>query len=212
MESKLKIYSAIYKFKEIVDPVFKKEIAKVKTKNDCEYRYKFAGLAAIKEVIDEPLHKVGCITVHKPVGKFNVNTQIIHVESGEMIETTFEMIPAGNTPQAQGSTITYQKRFNLVSLLDLQVLDDDDAQKGSERTTEEKQASKSFLKSSDQLKKDSESENFYSKLYQAERACIKSRGSWSLRDFLGSFYEFTSAVIARIEDDYFEYKTSRSLP
>lgn len=211
-ESLKNISAALIEFQEKVGPIFRDQTASIATKNGGKMQYKFADLAAIQDVISVPLIECGLVVIQSPVGEYSLETLIIHAESDEFISSIYKMVPAGNTPQSQGSTITYQKRYALTAMLNLQILDDDDAKKGSSRTTEEAQANKAFLKASKQLQEDSRKENFYSKLYQAERALLKSRGEFSLREFLAQHYEFTSAVIASIEDNYFEYKVKNSLP
>lgn len=211
-ESLKNISTALIEFQKKVGPIFRDQTASIATKNGGKMQYKFADLAAIQDVISEPLIECGLVVIQSPVGEYSLETLIIHAESDEFISSVYKMVPAGNTPQSQGSTITYQKRYALTAMLNLQILDDDDAKKGSARTTEETQANKAFLKATKQLQEDSQTENFYPKLYQAERALLKSRGEFSLREFLAQHYEFTSAVIARIEDDYYEYKVKKSLP
>lgn len=202
---------ALLNFQREVSPIFRGQEAKIQTKSGGMMRYRFADLAEIQAVISEPLLKNGLIIIQCPIGKYCLETTLLH-ESGEFISSQYEMIPAGNNPQSQGSTITYQKRYAIVAMLNLQVTDDDDAAKVSERTSEEKQASKAFLKSSKELEKDMSNDEFFSRLYRAERALIQSRGSFSLREFLGQHYEYTTGVIAKIEDEYYEYKVKKSLP
>lgn len=212
MTSIKNISSALLEFQKKVTPIFRDQTAKIKQNNGGEFRYKFADLAAIQEVINPILIECGLIVMQSPVREFELETTIIHVESGELVSSCYKMVPAGNNPQSQGSTITYQKRYALIAMLNLQIKDDDDAAKGSQRTSEEKQASKAFLKSSKDLQNDMANEQFFSRLYQAERALIQSRGSFSLREFLGQHYEYTTTVIAKIEDEYYEYKVKKSLP
>jgi hypothetical protein len=52
-----------------------------------------------------------------------VTTQIIDVETGEMIESKMDFI--NGTPQSVGSAVTYYRRYTLQSLLSLQAVDDD---------------------------------------------------------------------------------------
>lgn len=206
------ISKALFEFQKKVGPIFRDQTANINLKDNKKMQYKFADLAAIQAVINEPLLECGLIIIQDPIGKYNLETTIIHVESGEYISSCYEMIPAGNTPQAQGSTITYQKRYALIAMLNLMIKDDDDAKKGSERTKNEQLASKPFLKTAKQLDEDSKKDDFYSRLYRAERATYEAHKEWSLREFLSGHYEFTSAIIAKVEDEYFEYKVKKSLP
>lgn len=212
MESIKQISSALMEFQKKVTPIFRDQTAKIKTKTGNEMNYKFADLASIQAVINPILIDCGLLLIQYPCGKHELETKIIHVESGEYISSRYEMVPAGNNPQSQGSTITYQKRYAIIAMLNLQIKDDDDAGKGSQRTTEEKQASKAFLKTSKDLEKDLLNEQFLARLYQAERALLQSRGSFSLREFLAQHYEYTATAISKVEDEYYEYKVRKSLP
>ena len=84
--------------------------------------YKYATLDQIQGKINPILEKLWLIVIHKIIDN-KVVSQLIDVESGELIQSEIEI----NTtkPQDKGSEITYYRRYNLVSLLDLEVEDDD---------------------------------------------------------------------------------------
>jgi hypothetical protein len=97
------------------------------------FKSKYADLNAIREACIPALHKHGisCLqpTVHID-GKNFIKTILLH-ESGETFEGLTEIIYSKiNDAQAQGSGITYARRYGLQSLLNIGA-DDDDGNKAS---------------------------------------------------------------------------------
>ncbi|MFZ4797070.1 MAG: ERF family protein [Bacteroidia bacterium] len=97
------------------------------------FKSKYADLNAIREACIPALHKHGisCLqpTVHIE-GKNFIKTILLH-ESGETFEGLTEIIYSKiNDAQAQGSGITYARRYGLQSLLNIGA-DDDDGNKAS---------------------------------------------------------------------------------
>jgi len=97
------------------------------------FKSKYADLNAIREACMPALNKHG-ITVLQPIihidGKNFVKTLLLH-ESGESIEGITEIIYSKqNDAQAQGSGITYARRYGMQSLLNVGA-DDDDGNKAS---------------------------------------------------------------------------------
>jgi hypothetical protein len=89
------------------------------------FKSKYAGLPNVLEAIQEPLKESGLVFTQFPSGD-ELCTTLIDVESGEFMQAGFKMLPVKNDPQAQGSAITYTRRYALVSILGLNVDDDDD--------------------------------------------------------------------------------------
>jgi len=101
------------------------------------FKSKYADLNAIREACMPALHKHG-ISVLQPTvhieGKNFVKTLLLH-ESGESMECLTEIIFAKlNDAQAQGSGITYARRYGLQSFLNIGA-DDDDGNKASKPDT-----------------------------------------------------------------------------
>lgn len=96
------------------------------------FKSKYASLANILDKISAPLSESGLSFTQMPDGK-SLTTILMH-ESGEWIEATYEM-PIGkpNDPQAVGSAITYARRYALGAILGLNIDDDDDGNKASEK-------------------------------------------------------------------------------
>lgn len=206
------ISKSLLDFQKKVSPILRDQEVSMKTAKGGIMAYKFADLASIQNEIIPILNECGLIVIQSPTSEYMLETTIIHAESEEFISACYKMVPAGNNPQSQGSTITYQKRYALIAMLNLQIKDDDDAKKGSERTSNEQLARKAFLKSAKDLEADSKNPTFYPRLYQAERASYEAKGSFSLREMLSEHYNHTPAIMATIEDEYFIYKTNNNLP
>jgi len=95
------------------------------------FKSKYADLNAIREAVIPTLNENG-ITVLQPIvhvdGKNFVKTILLH-ESGELLESLTEIIyNKVNDAQAQGSGISYSRRYALQSFVCVGA-DDDDGQK-----------------------------------------------------------------------------------
>ena len=98
------------------------------------FKSKYADLNAVREAVIPILNDNG-ISVLQPLvhvnGKNFVNTILLH-ESGEMMESFTEIIyNKQNDAQAQGSGITYARRYGLQSFVCVGA-DDDDGNKASQ--------------------------------------------------------------------------------
>lgn len=111
---------------------FHKEMGKVgKDSSNPFFKSKYASLPQIQEAIKEPLEKSGLVYSQFPDGQHGLTTILMHTDSGEWIEAKYEMTPAKNDPQGQGSAITYQRRYALGSILGLTIDEDDDGNAAS---------------------------------------------------------------------------------
>lgn len=104
------------------------------------YKSKYATLESIIESIKDPMKKAKLSYVQLPAGENLLVTVLMH-ESGEFMESTVKMAPKDNTPQGQGSAITYMRRYALSAMLGLATEDDDDGNaatkpKEANKTTE----------------------------------------------------------------------------
>ncbi len=107
-----------------------------KTDKNPFFKSKYAGLPSVLEVVLPILHTNGFYISQSPISdgdKIGVKTRIVHVESGESMEDSFTMTLAKNDPQGAGSAITYARRYALVSMLGLNVDEDDDGNKASNK-------------------------------------------------------------------------------
>lgn len=89
------------------------------------FKSSYASLQNIQDAIREPLIECGLTISQHPEGEHGLTTILMH-ESGEWIESHYIMTPVKNDPQGIGSCITYQKRYALVSILNLSINDPDD--------------------------------------------------------------------------------------
>lgn len=98
------------------------------------FKTKYASLSTIQDEIQLPLGEVGlCYTQHPESGNV-LTTLLLHAETGEYMQSSFDMNPIKNDPQSIGSAITYAKRYALVAILGLNIDDDDDANHASGKT------------------------------------------------------------------------------
>jgi len=95
------------------------------------FKSKYASLSHIQEAIQIPLAESGLTYSQMPDGENGLTTILIHAESGEYLQSTYDMVPVKNDPQGRGSAITYQKRYALTAILGLNIDEDDDANAAS---------------------------------------------------------------------------------
>jgi len=90
------------------------------------FKSKYADLATICDAVEEDMASFGlfissCTTL---IGEtLYTRTTILHKDSDESMESIFPVF--GNKPQEVGSSITYARRYNIQSLLNLAAEDDD---------------------------------------------------------------------------------------
>lgn len=97
----------------------------VKGSTNPYFKSKYADLPAVIDACKEALNKHG-IAILQPVEGDKVTTMLVH-ESGEWMqdEGTPIICTKQNDPQAQGSAITYARRYGLSSMLLIPADDDD---------------------------------------------------------------------------------------
>lgn len=95
-------------------------------------KYEYSDLAAITEAVAPALAKHGIALVQQiedQNGACILHTKILH-STGQWIESRARVIPVGKTQQEWGSALSYQRRYNIMSLLSIAPDDepsDDDA-------------------------------------------------------------------------------------
>lgn len=95
------------------------------------FKSTYATLGNILNQIEEPLAKAGLTFVQIPMGEDELKTILIETESGESIEGTMKLMPVKRDPQAQGSAITYGRRYALSAILGISTEEDDDGNAAS---------------------------------------------------------------------------------
>lgn len=127
------LYEALLKAQEQF-PLIKK------TDNNPFFKSKYAGLPSILEVVLPILHKNNLVLIQSPItegDKIGIKTTIAHINSGKEISGEFFVTLAKNDPQGAGSAITYCRRYALVSMLGLNVDEDDDGNGASNSSHKE---------------------------------------------------------------------------
>lgn len=104
------------------------------TKNAQSHHSKYADLNAILDAVEPILLENGMILL-QPIQGNSVCTQIIDIDSGDMLESCMDL-PQGVNPQNMGSAITYYRRYTLQSALSLQAVDDDGEKASKEEPKE----------------------------------------------------------------------------
>ena len=102
----------------------KQSIGKVaKNATNPHFKKSYSDINAIIVAVEPILLENGLLLL-QPIQGNSVCTQIICIDSNELIESCMEL-PAGLNPQQMGSCLTYYRRYTLVSLCSLQSVDDD---------------------------------------------------------------------------------------
>ncbi len=100
------------------------------------YKSKYATLEAILTAAKPHLKKHGLAVVQLPTIE-GLKTIIMH-ESGETIESDAKIVMKDQSPQGQGSAITYMRRYALSAALGIATEDDDDAEAATHKPTTKK--------------------------------------------------------------------------
>ena len=90
------------------------------------FNSKYASLSTILSAVTPVLTEAGLSIVQMPTGENELQTTLIH-SSGEWISSTMKLAPIKSDPQAQGSAITYARRYAVGAILSLNIDEDDDA-------------------------------------------------------------------------------------
>jgi hypothetical protein len=115
------------------------------------FKSNYASLPHILDEIAEPLEKAGLVVTQFPDGS-GLTTMLIHANSGQFLEATYEMpVAKANDPQALGSSISYARRYAVSSVLQLKISDDD--AEASMRTVRHPENDLPWLNAGEQLDK-----------------------------------------------------------
>lgn len=110
------------------------------------FKNKFADLGQVMDCIETPLANHGLIvtqTLADPAPGVLVTT-LWHVESGQHLTSSLPLLPVKSDPQAQGSAITYARRYALKAMFGM-VDVDDDGNAASARPVSKPAATKTYL-------------------------------------------------------------------
>ena len=107
----------------IYSKLFEVKKAWITLKRDTKaFNYKYATLDQIQDKLWDVLEKNWLIIIHYILG-WILTTEIRDIETSEFVKSEIELTTS--KPQDKWSEITYFRRYNLLSLLDLEVEDDD---------------------------------------------------------------------------------------
>lgn len=99
------------------------------------FKNKFTSLGRLLATVKPILNRNGIVLVQAPStddeGKFVLRTILLHAPSEERLEFDAPLSPEKNTPQGQGSAITYMRRYSAAAALAIADQEDDDGNAGS---------------------------------------------------------------------------------
>ena len=118
------------------------------------FKSKYSSLTSVWKACKEALHSNGLSVIQSPVsieGRIGVSTMLLH-SSGQYITDEFTLgVKKQNDPQADGSSISYARRYALAAFVGVCPVDDD-GEKAMARNA--KPALSSFLKKMQSYAKD----------------------------------------------------------
>lgn len=149
-----------------------------KTSDNPYYKSKYAGLPDTIDAIVPLLNRNGIIVLQPTIlldsGISVVRTLLLH-ESGESVSSDTEILNARpNDPQAQGSAITYARRYGLQSIVCMKT-EDDDGEAAMQRTPTKVSAPKTETPKAETPKAEAKKEE--SKVAQSTPAS-SAAGKW----------------------------------
>ena len=89
------------------------------------FNSKYAGLSSILAAVNPALQECGLSIMQMPADEDELITLLVH-ESGQFIGSKMKMSLTKRDPQAQGSAITYARRYAVAAILSLSFDEDDD--------------------------------------------------------------------------------------
>lgn len=120
-QTTLKVTKALFAAQKAFKPV-------LKGAENPFFKSKYADLNSILEAVSDLLEAEGVMIlqpVHTDGTQNLVTTRLLHVESGEFVDSTMKLELTKLTMQELGSAVSYARRYTLQSLLTLQAEDDD---------------------------------------------------------------------------------------
>ena len=92
---------------------------------------KYVPLEKLLPEVIPALNRCGLVVLQMPThvdGQPAMTTRLIHAATGEKVDATMLLLPAKPEPQAQGSALTYARRYALMAFLGLVADEDTDDQ------------------------------------------------------------------------------------
>ena len=128
------LLKALYDARQEYQPLSKSGVNAYFKSNNKEHRY--STLKDVEEAVEGALqshdlhlrHQIVAVETAQGLGSI-LRTTLEHIPSGEFMSSIIAMESTGG-PQATGSQITYYRRYNILSLLNLEADDEDDGNEG----------------------------------------------------------------------------------
>lgn len=115
-----------------------------KSSNNPHFKSKYADLPTVLDTAKPVLKEYGLGVNHvrgqDAAGREILVTTLFHADSGQWMRSYALLNPTKNDPQGMGSAITYNRRYDLQSILGM-AADDDDGNAASQATSQKQQAS-----------------------------------------------------------------------
>jgi len=164
-----KLTAALVKFQGMMLKVGKDSI-------NPHFKNRYASLSTIIEATQKPLADCGLAIIQLPEGENCLRTMLVH-ESGEFISESYRMTPSKNDPQGLGSAITYQRRYALGAILNLNIDEDDDGNQASAKAPARKTDIAAIVKELQACKTTDEMSKLWVKLPPAAREQLREKFS-----------------------------------
>ena len=88
------------------------------------FKSKYTDLNAIFEEVKPKIREKGFILIQTVEGD-KLHSQLIHIETGEKIESFMDLLTVKPDMQQLGSAVTYARRYSLLPMLNIECEDDD---------------------------------------------------------------------------------------
>lgn len=96
----------------------------VKNADNPYFKSKYTDLNAIFEEVKPKIKEYGFILIQTVEDEY-LHSQLIHIETGEKIESHMKLMTADPNMQQLGSAITYARRYSILPMLNIECEDDD---------------------------------------------------------------------------------------
>lgn len=197
--------------------LFQQKVGKIKKEsNNPFFKSKYASLANILDVVQGPLSECGLSLIQMPIRENELETILMHI-SGEWMASTYTMRPVKNDPQGIGSCITYQRRYAIGAILNLNIDDDDDGNKASgltnSKTVQQNPANSNQKKilTRDHLNNSETMKAICKWIYEKSQEAKKSNQRFSISALIEKSYQVTPVEINTINEIYQQYAINNNL-
>lgn len=96
----------------------------VKNEDNPFFKSRYTDLNAIFEEVKPKIREKGFILIQTVINNV-LRTELIHIETGEKLESFMDLLTVKPDMQQLGSAVTYARRYSLLPLLNLECVDDD---------------------------------------------------------------------------------------